>query len=59
MVGCAGLRSDDGAFVVLRKRVGSCPIAPRATGLVRNVAKRDGYVGYELAREWQSSGTAH
>ena len=45
-----GLRTDDGTFVVLRKRVGACLIGLRAAGVVRNGEGRGRYVGYELTR---------
>ena len=45
------LRADEGTFVVLRRRVGSCLIGLRADGLVRNGQGRGGYVGYELVGE--------
>lgn len=46
-----GLRTDDGTFVVLRKRVGACLVGLRAARLVRNGEGRGRYVGYELARD--------
>lgn len=44
-----GLRTDEGTFVVLRKRVGACLIGLRRAGVVRNGEGRGRYVGYELA----------
>ncbi len=45
-----GLRTDDGTFVVLRKRIGACLIGLRGGGVVRNGEGRGRYVGYELVR---------
>ena len=42
------LRTDEGTYVVLRKRIGACLIKLRASGLVRNGQGRGGYAGYEL-----------
>jgi hypothetical protein len=54
--GGAGLRTDDGTFVVLRKRVGACLIGLREAGVVRNGEGRGRFVGYELAPKWGAVG---
>jgi hypothetical protein len=46
-----GLRSDDATFVMLRKRIGSCLIARREEGLVRNGGLRQKYQVYLLAHD--------
>ena len=50
-IAARGLLTDDGTFVVLRKRVGACLIKLRADSVVQNADGREGYVGYELVQE--------